>query len=394
VAAPGDGPDAAYALLAAGIARRDDSADGADADAGSAIAFREDSWTRAEGGWGRSRVLQAPGAAEGAGAGDAEARVFEKAGVNVSVVHGMLPPSAVAQMRSRGKAGEAGLSGPGPFPFYACGVSLVLHPTNPHAPTAHANYRYFEVEVPAPAPAAAEAAEAAGEAAPAPASGPRKLWWFGGGADMTPSYLYEEDARHFHTTLRSACDAHDDGRGAASLYRRLKAWCDNYFTIPHRGGERRGVGGIFFDDLDPATFSSVGEEFLPREGASSAGGRPAVAPTLAAAHSPYDILPFVADCGEAFLPSYLPIVEARRATPFTAQEKQWQQLRRGRYVEFNLVHDRGTKFGLATPGARIESILMSLPLSARWQYMVEPRAGSREAATQKELVGAPREWLR
>jgi coproporphyrinogen III oxidase len=300
----------------------------------------------------------------------------------------MLPPSAVAQMRSRGKAGEAGLSGPGPFPFFACGVSLVLHPTNPHAPTAHANYRYFEVEVPV------ESAGAdSGEPSPAPASGPRKLWWFGGGADMTPSYLYEEDARHFHATLRSTCDAHDDGRGSAPLYRRLKAWCDSYFTIPHRGGERRGVGGIFFDDLDPTTFSSVGADFLTKEALSAGASAALPSASAAVAHSPYDILPFVADCGEAFLPSYLPIVEARRKTPFTAQEKQWQQLRRGRYVEFNLVHDRGTKFGLATPGARIESILMSLPLTARWQYMVEPTVGSREAAVQNELVGAPREWL-
>jgi len=360
-------------------------------------------------------------------------------------VHGLLPPSAVAQMRSRGGgagapgAGAGGLSGAGPFPFFACGVSLVVHPANPHAPTAHANYRYFEVEVPDEAAPAAPAAKSPLESAaaalasaavpsplqpsPLPPPRTRKIWWFGGGADLTPSILYPEDARHFHAALKAACDAHDPqlrpggaaagggggggtgagagagaGGPAAPLYRRLKAWCDAYFFIPHRG-ERRGVGGIFVDDLEPATLRTVGASYLPvggGGGAASPSSAPAGAASghdAAADGSQYDILPFIADCGEAFLPSYVPLVEARRRAPFSARQRQWQQLRRGRYVEFNLVHDRGTKFGLATPGARIESILMSLPLTARWQYAHEPAPGSEEAALLAELsTSAPRDW--
>ena len=268
-------------------------------------AFREDTWDRPGGGGGRSRVIQ-------------EGRVFEKAGVNVSVVHGTLSPQAAAQMG--GGTDVEDLS------FFATGVSLVLHPHNPFAPTVHANFRYFE-------------------------RGQGEAWWFGGGADLTPSYLFEEDARHFHATLKAACDRHDE-----AYYPRFKKWCDEYFHIPHRK-ECRGIGGIFFDNFDA----------LGLEGSFE----------------------FVRDCAGAFVPAYRPIVERRRDTPFDERHKQWQQLRRGRYVEFNLVWDRGTKFGLTTDG-RIESILMSLPLTARWQYDHHPEQESEEArllAVLRDPVG-------
>jgi len=316
--------------------------------------FREDVWARAEGGGGRSRVLQG-------------GRVFAKAGVNVSVVHGVLPPAAAAQMRARPGRAPGALGAPGaPLPFYAAGVSLVLHPAAPLAPTAHANYRLFVVSPPA-----------------APGEAPRRVWWFGGGADLTPTYVLPEDAAHFHAVHAAAC-----ARAHPAAYARFKAWADDYFAIPHRGGERRGVGGLFFDDVD--------------EGALFAGGAAADAPAAgadaaAAAGDPYAVLPFVADAARSFLHAYAPLVEARHddaaaAAPPGGREKRWQALRRGRYVEFNLVHDRGTKFGLATPGARIESILMSLPLEARWEYMAEPEAGSPEAATMAVLRD-PVEWV-
>ena len=318
-------------------------------------AFVEDAWARPEagGGGGRTRVLQG-------------GRVFEKAGVNVSVVRGTLPAAAVAQMRARpGKAGGPGgavLSGDGPFTFYAAGISLVVHPANPHAPTAHANYRYFEVRAP-------------GVAEP--------LWWYGGGADLTPAVLYEDDARHFHTTLRAACDAHD-GR----YYPAFKAWADEYFRLPHRGGERRGLGGIFFDDLDDSGAVPTATGVLPPAQPLAAAAK---APERAAAAGPAALLPFVRAAGEAFVPAYVPIVARRAAIPATPAQVAWQQLRRGRYVEFNLLQDRGTKFGLATPHARIESILMSLPLTARWEYGHEPEAGSADA-TLVDALRSPRDW--
>jgi coproporphyrinogen III oxidase len=216
--------------------------------------------------------------------------------------------------------------------FFAAGVSLVLHPHNPMAPTAHANYRYFE-------------RGGGGDEAPA-------AWWFGGGADLTPAYLFEEDVRHFHRAHKVACDRHDP-----KLYPRFKRWCDEYFYLPHRG-EARGVGGIFFDDLcdrDPAA-----------------------------------LLSFCRDCADAFVPAYLPIVEQRKDADFTPEQKRWQQLRRGRYVEFNLVYDRGTRFGLKTAG-RVESVLMSLPLTARWEYAHEPPAESEEGRLVA-VLRAPREW--
>lgn len=275
--------------------------------------FREDRWERPGGGGGRSRVLQ-------------EGTFFEKAGVNVSAVHGELTPEAARAM-SGGKnvPEEAGLA------FFATGISLVLHPWNPMAPTVHANFRYFE-------------------------RGGGKLpgsWWFGGGADLTPSYLFEEDAVHFHSTLKTACDAHDP-----TYYSRFKKWCDEYFFIPHRG-ETRGIGGIFFDDLNDR----------PQD----------------------DVFAFVQSCGDAFLPAYIPIAERRRELPYGEAQKQWQQLRRGRYVEFNLVYDRGTTFGLRT-GGRIESILVSLPLTARWEYDHHPEAGSPEEDLLK-VLRSPRSWI-
>lgn len=282
--------------------------------------FRRDTWQRPAGGDGISCVLQ-------------DGKVFEKAGVNVSVVYGTLPRAAIQKMRVNHKA----LSDPDidSLEFFASGLSLVLHPHNPLAPTVHFNYRYFETM---------------------DKDGQGKAWWFGGGTDLTPSYLFEEDAIHFHRTIKDACDRHN-----RDYYPRFKAWCDKYFRIPHRN-ECRGIGGIFFDDLD--------EDEKDQE----------------------ELFSFVQDCLRAFLPSYLPILQRRINLPFTENEKTWQQLRRGRYVEFNLVHDRGTSFGLNTPGARVESILMSLPLTARWQYMHAPELGSREEKIMS-VLREPREWV-
>ncbi|RHZ72152.1 hypothetical protein Glove_245g2 [Diversispora epigaea] len=277
--------------------------------------FLIDKWERTQGGGGISCILQ-------------NGNVFEKAGVNISVVHGDLPEPALQQMKSRQKDID---SSKGPFPFYALGISIVMHPHNPHAPTIHLNYRYFEVD-----------------------TGSSKLWWFGGGSDLTPSYLYEEDAIHFHKTLKDACDKHDP-----TYYPKFKKWCDDYFFLKHRD-ETRGVGGIFFDDLDDKS-----EE---------------------------EIFAFVKQCGLSFLPSYIPLIKRRMNTKFTENEKSWQQLRRGRYVEFNLIWDRGTKFGLQTPGARIESIFMSLPLTARWEYKHNPIENSREDELLK-ILKHPRDWV-
>lgn len=281
--------------------------------------FRTDTWTRPAGGGGISRVLQG-------------GSVFEKAGVNTSIVYGTLPRPAIEKMRVDHKALDPTVES---LEFFAAGLSMVLHPQNPMAPTVHLNYRYFETMDP---------------------DGNRNAWWFGGGTDLTPSYLFDEDAIHFHKTIKEACDKHD-----RDYYPRFKAWCDKYFHIPHRK-ETRGVGGIFFDDLD------------------------------ATENDPEQLFSFVQDCTRAFLPSYLPIITKRKDLPFSPEQKQWQQLRRGRYVEFNLVHDRGTAFGLTTPGARVESILMSLPLEARWMYMHEPERGSREERLL-EVLKDPVEWV-
>ncbi|XP_004465990.1 oxygen-dependent coproporphyrinogen-III oxidase, mitochondrial [Dasypus novemcinctus] len=278
--------------------------------------FSVDRWERKEGGGGISCVLQ-------------DGHIFEKAGVSVSVVHGYLPEEAVKQMRSRGKILK---TKDGKLPFSAMGVSSVIHPKNPHAPSFHFNYRYFEVE------------EADGNT----------QWWFGGGCDLSPTYLNQEDAVHFHRTLKEACDQH-----GPDLYPKFKKWCDDYFHITHRG-ERRGIGGIFFDDLDSP--------------------------------SKEEVFCFVQSCAQAVVPAYIPLVKKHCGDSFTPQEKLWQQLRRGRYVEFNLVYDRGTKFGLFTPGSKIESILMSLPLTARWEYMHSPIENSKEAEIL-EVLRHPRDWV-
>ncbi|XP_062854311.1 oxygen-dependent coproporphyrinogen-III oxidase, mitochondrial [Trichomycterus rosablanca] len=278
--------------------------------------FKVDRWNREEGGGGISCVLQ-------------DSKVFEKAGVNVSVVSGHLSEEAAKQMRSRGKSLKAK---DGKLPFIAMGVSSVIHSKNPHIPTVHFNYRYFEVE------------DADGS----------KQWWFGGGTDLTPVYIDEEDAAHFHGVLRDACDKHH-----SQYYPDFKKWCDRYFFIRHRN-ETRGIGGIFFDDLD-----SPSQE---------------------------EVFKFVRSCAKTVVPCYLPIVQKHLNDRFTQEEKDWQQIRRGRYVEFNLVYDRGVKFGLATPGSRIESIIMSLPLTARWEYMHQPSPGTKEAE-MLEVLRNPKEWI-
>ncbi|KAI4094867.1 MAG: hypothetical protein LQ344_001912 [Seirophora lacunosa] len=281
--------------------------------------FRTDTWSRPAGGGGISCVLQG-------------GHVFEKAGVNTSIVYGTLPRPAIEKMRVNHKAIDPDVDS---LEFFAAGLSLVLHPQNPNAPTVHLNYRYFETM---------------------DQDGKCNAWWFGGGTDLTPSYLYDEDAIHFHKCIKDACDKHD-----RAYYPRFKQWCDKYFYIPHRQ-ESRGVGGIFFDDLD------VEEKDQEQ------------------------LFSFVKDCLGSFLPGYLPIITRRKDMPFEEREKEWQQLRRGRYVEFNLVHDRGTSFGLNTPSARVESILMSLPLTARWMYMHEAEKGSREERILTVLK-QPVEWV-
>ncbi len=276
------------------------------------VKYRQDEWTRQEGGGGRSRVFSG-------------GKVFEKAGVNVSVVHGTLSSEAASSM-----SGGRNLEGTD-LDFFATGISLVLHPHNPMAPTVHANYRYFER-----------------------GDGKKKgSWWFGGGADLTPSYLFDDDVKHFHEVYKNICDKHD-----IADYRNFKKWCDDYFFVKHRG-ERRGVGGIFFDDIND----------LSKE----------------------ECFSFVKDCAKSFLVSYIPILERRKDMSYTSKQKEWQQIRRGRYVEFNLVYDRGTTFGLNTNG-RIESILMSLPLTARWEYCHEVDSNSDEYKLIKVLQ-EPRNWL-
>lgn len=262
--------------------------------------FREDHWAREGGGGGRTRIIE-------------NGNVFEKGGVNFSSVHGNLPPEFAEKIPLG--SGTA---------FFATGISLVMHPQNPMVPTVHANFRYLEK----------------GE-----------VGWFGGGTDLTPCYPYREDVVHFHRTLKEACDRHDP-----DYYPRFKKWCDDYFTLKHRG-EMRGAGGIFFDylqgDLDK-------------------------------------IFSFVGDVGEALLTAYRPIAERRRNEPYEQRHRDFQLLRRGRYVEFNLLYDRGTIFGLETRG-RTESILMSLPPLARWVYDYQYEAGSPEAKASEFFQ--PKDWV-
>lgn len=278
------------------------------ADADGASTFGADAWQRPGGGGGVARVLEG-------------GAVFEKAGVNWSSVEGELPAELADHMPGQGRT------------FKAAGVSLVIHPRSPMVPTTHANFRCLTK----------------GDAL-----------WFGGGADLTPYYLYAEDAEHFHRTLAAACDAHP---GVAD-YDRFKAWCDEYFFLPHRQ-ETRGVGGVFFDYL-----GAKGPAPLP---------------------APEAVFAFVQDIGRAFVSAYRPIVERRNVETYGDHERTWQLRRRGRYVEFNLIYDRGTLFGLKTNG-RVESILMSLPPHVRWDYDVMPTPGSREAELVSHL--RPVDWLK
>ncbi|KZV77650.1 Coproporphyrinogen oxidase [Peniophora sp. CONT] len=322
--------------------------------------FKRDEWERPEGGYGISCAFSVPPAPEHfasseAGPSATPNTVLEKAGVNISVIHGKLPPAAVKQMRAEHSSLPVSDE---PLPFYAAGISLIVHPRNPHAPTVHANFRYFEVNPPSTALE----------------DSPEVLaWWFGGGSDLTPNYLYEEDAIHFHKTIKDACAAH-----GTALYPALKKWCDEYFYLSHRS-EARGVGGFFYDDF----CSDSHKRIIATEGDTAA--RP---------WTQEAIFTFVRGVGDAFIPGYLPILKRRLGTPYTPEQRRWQLVRRGRYVEFNLVHDRGTKFGLMTPGARIESILISLPETVRWEYMTD--MGTDPASEEAKLVAVlktPREWV-
>ena len=271
--------------------------------------FVEDSWTRAEGGGGRSRVLT-------------NGAVIEKGGVNFSHVHGTQMPASATAHRPE-LAGRA---------FEAMGVSLVIHPHNPYVPTSHANVRFFIAEK----------------------EGAEPVWWFGGGYDLTPYYGNEADVVHWHQTAKNACDPF-----GAHLYPKFKKWCDEYFYLKHRD-EARGVGGLFFDDYNAENFSRS-----------------------------FDLMRAV---GDSYVPAYQPIVNARKNLPFTERERDFQLYRRGRYVEFNLVYDRGTLFGLQT-GGRTESILMSLPPLVRWEYNWQPDAGTAEAELYEKFL-PHRDWLK
>lgn len=271
--------------------------------------FRRDAWDRPGGGGGESRVLSGGG-------------VFEQAGVNFSHVFGkQMPPSAT---KTRPE-----LAGRG---FQALGVSLVLHPHNPYVPTTHANLRFF----------------AAGDATDEPAA-----WWFGGGYDLTPFYPFHEDVLHWHEVARQTCEPFGD-----DVYPRFKRWCDEYFFLKHRG-ETRGVGGLFFDDLNEPGFDRSFE--------------------------------FVRAVGDSFIRAYGPIVKKRRTHPYGERQREFQLYRRGRYVEFNLIYDRGTVFGLQS-GGRTESILMSLPPRVRYEYDWRPEPGSPEERLYTDYL-KPRDWL-
>jgi coproporphyrinogen III oxidase len=273
--------------------------------------FHEDLWKRAEGGGGRTRVI-------------AKGKVFEKGGVNTSMVFGKVTETMQAQLKIQGDN------------WFACGLSLVLHPYNPFVPTVHCNYRMFELYN---------------------EDGSLRDRWFGGGTDLTPYYLIEEDATHFHRTYKNVCDLFDTG-----FYSTFKKECDAYFVNTHRNNERRGIGGIFYDYQRPDNKKDA--MFWMKFGQA---------------------------CGNAFLPSYIPIVEKRKNQPYTDKNRHWQEIRRGRYTEFNLVHDRGTLFGLKT-GGRIESILMSLPPTVRFEYDFQPESGSEEEKLLRVCLH-PQEWI-
>ena len=272
--------------------------------------FREDLWNRTEGGGGQSRIIE-------------NGEVIEKGGVNISAVHGPLPESMQAYFKV------------GNVDFFACGLSLVIHPKNPMAPTVHANWRYFEMYN--------ENNECVDQ-------------WFGGGLDLTPYYLFEEDAKHFHLQCKKACDAHD-----SNFYPEFKDKCDTYFHNSHRE-EARGVGGLFFDYLKADKKYSIENRYH-----------------------------FTTEVGNAFLEAYIPILEKRKSMSYTPAQRTWQEIRRGRYVEFNLEHDKGTLFGLKTNG-RIESILMSLPPTVQWRYDHQPDPDSDESKLL-EVLKNPKSWV-
>lgn len=273
--------------------------------------FVQDAWERPEGGGGRTRVI-------------ANGNVFEKGGVNTSIVFGEVTETMRTQLKIDGAT------------WFASGISLVIHPENPFVPTIHANYRMFELY---------------------DENNKVKDRWFGGGTDLTPYYLFEEDARHFHQTYKDVCDTFDLG-----FFPRFKADCDNYFVNWHRNKERRGIGGIFYDYKRPDDTKDV--QFW---------------------------INFARACGYAFIDAYIPIVQKRKDLVFDASHKHWQEIRRGRYTEFNLVHDRGTLFGLKTNG-RIESILMSLPPTVRFEYNYQPKPGSEEDKLLQACLH-PKDWL-
>ncbi len=273
--------------------------------------FLEDKWERAEGGGGKTRVIQ-------------NGNIFEKGGVNTSEVYGDVTDAMRLQLGIDGKS------------WFACGLSLVMHPNNPYVPTVHANWRYFELYN---------------------VEGNIIDSWFGGGSDLTPYYLFEEDAKHFHQTFKIAIEPFGDG-----LYNEYKKNCDEYFINKHRNNEARGIGGVFYDYLRPEN-----EEDTER------------------------LFTFQQANGNCFINAYLPIVKKRKDIPFGEKEKHWQQIRRGRYIEFNLLHDKGTTFGLKTNG-RTESILMSLPPTVRFEYNYQPQPGSEEDKLLQVCLH-PREWI-
>jgi coproporphyrinogen III oxidase len=273
--------------------------------------FFEDKWEREGGGGGRTRVI-------------ADGDVVEKGGVNTSVVFGEVTDAMRRQLHIEGNS------------WFAAGISSVIHPLNPFVPTVHFNYRMFELY------------NETGEVTDR---------WFGGGTDLTPYYLFDEDAKHFHTTFKNTCDKSD-----TSFYPKFKKHCDDYFVNTHRNNERRGIGGIFYDYQ--RAVDERDEKFW---------------------------LNFASNCGYAFMDAYITIADKRKNTPYKAEHKHWQEIRRGRYVEFNLVHDRGTLFGLKTNG-RTESILMSLPPTVRFEYDYKPTPGSEEDKLWQACLH-PREWI-
>jgi coproporphyrinogen III oxidase len=284
-------------------------------------------------------------------------KVFEKGGLNTSVSHGRIGAAQLEHLRPNHVQLQQAFGESAPIPadadakYFAASMSMVIHPASPMIPTVHLNYRYFELDV-------------AGE--------PELISWFGGGADLTPSYVDDSDAAWFHSTLKDACDKTD-----VAFYPRFKTWCDNYFVIKHRQ-ETRGVGGIFFDDLSSSDLTA---------------SMPSAKDSEVTKLSDEDkLFQFVSDCAYAFLPSYVPIVSKNLHTDYTAEQKQWQQLRRGRYAEFNLMYDRGTHFGLSLPNPRTEAILMSLPLTCSWEYNHETQPGSEEERTI-DILKNPRDWV-